>query len=641
LQQQLHALWRDFQKEKETKTMTTMTTITDLPLAKLVPGKRNVRKTATGSLDALIASIRAHGLIQNLTVRPVLNKKGSPTGRYEVIAGNRRLAALKALAEAGEIASNTALPCHVLDTGDDTEIGLAENTIREAMHPADQFEAFHAMAEAGTGIEDIAARFGVTALFVRQRLKLARVSPVLFEAYRQGEMTLDHLMAFTITQDHAEQEKVWNALPNWNRHPGTIRRALTMEAIPSDDRRVCLIGLETYEAAGGTVQRDLFDSAEGGYLTDPALLDRLVAERLETEAERLTTEGWAWTRVVPDLDHRAFDGLVRSYPAQMDLSEEDQAALDTAIEAYDTLAEQHDETPDEPEIAAEIDRLSDEIDRLTALQQVWTDQIKASHGCLIGIHWDGTLRIEAGWRERHETPAPANDGEPETDTGDEAPAPSRKLSPKLTAELIAHRTAALRAEVMQRPDIALVLTVHKLALQHFYRDGLTSSLDLRGASEDLTRHGDTLSDNPGTGAMAEAQGRWQLRLPSEASDLWDRLLGYADTDLMNLLAFLTATSLEPAFESSRSKRHADQLAETLDLDMTRYWRATPETFFGKVTKSTILDAVRESVSEAAAENLASLKKDALIDHATARMAETDWLPDALRRPADPDTALAA
>tara|TARA_Y100000588_G_scaffold70351_1_gene72166 strand:+ start:3965 stop:4192 length:228 start_codon:yes stop_codon:yes gene_type:complete len=75
--------------------------------------------------------------------------------------------------------------------------------------------------------------------------------------------------------------------------------------------------------------------------------------------------------------------------------------------------------------------------------------------------------------------------------------------------------------------------------------------------------------------------------------------------------------------------------------MTRYWRASPETFFGKVTKATILDAVRESVSEAAAENLASLKKDALIDHATARMAETDWLPDVLRRPADPDTALAA
>lgn len=148
--------------------MTNLTTITDLPLSKLFEGRSNVRKTATGSLDALIASIRAHGLIQNLTVRTILNKNGHRTGFYEVIAGNRRLAALKALVKAGEIEADTPLPCHVLDPDTAaTEIGLAENTIREAMHPADQFEAFHAMAEAGHGIEDIAARFGVTALFVR------------------------------------------------------------------------------------------------------------------------------------------------------------------------------------------------------------------------------------------------------------------------------------------------------------------------------------------------------------------------------------------------------------------------------------------------------------------------------------------
>ena len=627
--------------------MTHLTTITDLPLSKLFTGRSNVRKTATGSLDALIASIRAHGLIQNLTVRATLNKKGHSTGRYEVIAGNRRLAALKALAEAGEIEPDTPLPCHVLDPDtaatSDTEIGLAENTIREAMHPADQFEAFHAMAVAGHGLEDIAARFGVTALFVRQRLKLARVSPALFAAYRQGSMTLEQLTAFTISDDHAEQEKVWQALPAWNRHPGTIRRALTAEAVPTDDRRVRLVGLSTYEDAGGTVQRDLFDTEGSGYLTDPALLDRLVTERLEAEADRLTAEGWAWAKVMPDLDYQAFDGLTRRYPETVALSDEDQGALDAAVEAYDALAEQHDEEPDDPAVAAEIERLSDEIDRLTALQQVWTDEIKASHGCLIGMAWDGTLRIEAGLRPKDETPAPSNSPANDTDpdTGDNAPAPSSSLSPKLTAELIAHRTAALRAEILQRPDIALVLITHKLTLAHFYHDGLTSSLDLRGHAEDLTRHGDSLSHNPGLTAMAEAERRWQTQLPSAAADVWDHLLAMADSDLRDLLAFLTATSLEPALPTSRAKRHADQLVETLDLDMTRYWQASPESFFGKVTKAVILDAVRESVSDAAAENLASLKKDGLIEHATARMAETNWLPEPLRRPEDPDTALAA
>ncbi|WP_424934817.1 hypothetical protein [Amaricoccus macauensis] len=194
---------------------------------------------------------------------------------------------------------------------------------------------------------------------------------------------------------------------------------------------------------------------------------------------------------------------------------------------------------------------------------------------------------------------------------------------------------------MQRPDIALILIVHRLALQHFYHDGLSSCLDLRGQSDDLTRHGDSLHTNPGMEALQDAANRWQNGLPSAAGDLWDHLLALASNDLMALLAFLTASTIEPACASSRSKRHADQLAETLDLDMTRYWQANPETFFTKVTKAVILDAVGESVSPAAAENLASLKKDALIEHAASRMAETNWLPETLRPLDRPDTELAA
>lgn len=623
--------------------MTITTTITDIPLSKLTSAKPNVRKTSTATLEPLIASIRAHGLIQNLTVRPILNKKGVTTGRYAVVAGNRRLAALKALAEAGEIEGNTSLPCHMLDdTNSDTEIGLAENVVREAMHPADQFEAFDALAKTGTPVDDIAARFGVSVLTVRQRLKLASVSPALFDAYRAGDMTLEQLMAFTIHDDHAEQEKVWEALPSWNRHAHTIRRALTAEAVPSTDKRVKLVGLDAYEAAGGAVRRDLFDSEQEGYLTDPVLLDRLVTERLTQEAERLTAEGWVWASVTPDLDYQALSAFIRAYPEQVDLSESDQAALDAAVEAYDALAEEHDEEPDDPDTRAEIERLSDEIDRLTDKQQQYPEDIKATHGCLVGLSWSGEVQIVEGLRsksEEKEASGPwADDG---TDRDGEPPAPQAKLSPKLIAELIAHRTAALRAELLKRPDLALILTVHKLALRHFYAHDALSCLDLRAESDDLTRHGDSVTDNPGHVTMQEERGRWQLRLPSEAKDLWDRLLSWDDERIMGLLAYLTASALEPAPASSRAKRHADQLAETVSLDMTQYWQATPATFFRKVTKAVILEAVTESVSKQAADNLASLKKDALIEHAANRMAHTQWLPEPLRALDDPDEALAA
>ena len=182
----------------------TATTSTDaIPLNKLAAWPGNVRKTgADTGLAELSASIAAHGLLQSLVVRK--HKKG----KYAVVAGRRRLMALTALAEAGTIASDAPIPCHVI-AGDAnaTEISLAENAVREQMHPADEFDAFLALIESGTPPADIAARFGVTETVVQQRLKLARVSPVIIAAYRRGEITLAHVMAFAVTDDHAAQER--------------------------------------------------------------------------------------------------------------------------------------------------------------------------------------------------------------------------------------------------------------------------------------------------------------------------------------------------------------------------------------------------------------------------------------------------
>jgi len=153
-----------------------------IPLARLVPSPDNVRKTKTG-IDGLAASIAAHGLLQNLTVRPASGKN------FEVLAGGRRLAALQLLAKQKKIAADHPVPCVVRGGDDATEISLAENEMREAMHPADQFEAFKKLADQGKGPEEIAARFGTTPRVVAQRLKLAVVSPKLIAAYRKGDMT--------------------------------------------------------------------------------------------------------------------------------------------------------------------------------------------------------------------------------------------------------------------------------------------------------------------------------------------------------------------------------------------------------------------------------------------------------------------
>jgi len=75
---------------------TVTTTTDDVSLAKLIPSPANVRRTGAGTgIEALAASIQAHGLLQSLVVRPALDANGQEPDRFEVVAGGRRLAGSK------------------------------------------------------------------------------------------------------------------------------------------------------------------------------------------------------------------------------------------------------------------------------------------------------------------------------------------------------------------------------------------------------------------------------------------------------------------------------------------------------------------------------------------------------------------
>jgi len=99
------------------------------------------------------------------------------------------------------------------------------------MHPADQFEAFLSLIDAGASPADVAARFGLSEIAVKQRLKLARVSPNILQAYRAGELTLQQVQAFAISDDHEAQERVHSELPDWINDADAIRDALTQDEI--------------------------------------------------------------------------------------------------------------------------------------------------------------------------------------------------------------------------------------------------------------------------------------------------------------------------------------------------------------------------------------------------------------------------
>lgn len=218
----------------------------------------------------------------------------------------------------------------VIDTANDAaEISLDENVNREDLHPADEFERFRELSEnRGWGAEEIAARFGTSAHLVKQRLRLGAVSPKLIQVYRDGGLTMDQLQAFAITDDHARQEHVFENLSH-NKEPWIIRRDLTACNVAASDRRAVFIGPEAYKEAGGYIIRDLFTEDRGGFYEDAALLDRLVLEKLERiAAEVQEAEGWKWVSAHIDWPHA--HGMRRTYPREVELTEEDIAAHDAA-----------------------------------------------------------------------------------------------------------------------------------------------------------------------------------------------------------------------------------------------------------------------------------------------------------------------
>src|SRR3546814_17926897 len=96
-------------------------------------------------------------LLQNLIV--ILSADGEA---YEVVAGDRRLTALKLLAKKKRIPADYEVPCLLVADASARTVSLAENVQRENMHPADQFAAFAALVKEGRPVEDIAADCGVS-----------------------------------------------------------------------------------------------------------------------------------------------------------------------------------------------------------------------------------------------------------------------------------------------------------------------------------------------------------------------------------------------------------------------------------------------------------------------------------------------
>ena len=588
-----------------------------IPLNTLVTSPANVRRTGTQiGLDELAASIAAHGLLQNLQVR------AAQDGKYQVVAGARRLAALKLLAKRKEVAKDVAVGCNVLNGEDDTEISLAENEVRVAMHPADQFVAFRAMVDAGRSVEEVAARFGVSVLLVNQRLKLARVSPRLMKLYREEGLRLEQLMAFTVADDHAAQEAAWFDVPDFNRSPSAIRRRLTEGHVSASDRRAVFAGIEAYRQAGGSVVTDLFQSEDEGYLADAALLDRLCAERLQREADTIRAEGWKWIEILPEASYEALDGYGRQQGKPQPMSAKQAKALAKVEAAREALAAKDELTDEEAE---ELETLDAQAASLSEVPVEWSERQKKRCGAVVSIGYDGELEVVRGLiapadMKAAKSEREAQDGEGE---GVSAEPVTDGLSKALRDDLVAQRTAALRAVVAGNVPVALVALANALALPLFYLGSSETPLDLRAVSPQL--RGETIEDSRGSKDMAARHAAWLQRLPEEPDALWDSLIALDQATLLDLIAYGVAATVKP-----ETGPQTDRLAHAAGLDLAQWWVPTAKGYYSRISKAQIAEAVTEGVHAAAAANIANLKKGEMAERAEALLTGTGWLPALLR-----------
>ena len=632
---------------KHVETATENGTEIFIPLNKLKKSPKNARKAphSEAAIEACAASIAAKGILQNLVVEPEVDGEGAATGFYFVTIGEGRRLAQLLRVKRKEIKKTEPIRCIVDTANDPHEISLDENVTRENMHPADQFEAFKKLAdERGFGAEEIAARFGVTPHVVRQRLRLGAVSPKLMQVYRDGELSLEQLMAFAITADHARQEGVYERL-SYNRDASTIRRLLTETHVPATDRRARFVGIEAYTEAGGTILRDLFTEDRGGYLEDVALLDLLVTAKLGREVDTLReTEGWKWTEAHLDFPHA--HGMRRTYPHPVELSVEDQAALGAAQAEFDRLTERHqtaDELPDE--VDARFGELEAEIERLNGMRQAYDPDHIVRGGAFVILNHDGTVRIERGFirpgdeqpqaqnEEAGDTPASEDaDGEPgerEQGTGDEDEE-DRALSDALVRDLTAHRTLGLRLNLSEQPEVAIVAAIHALSAQIFYLGADAHVVGIQPVKSDLAAHADGIEDTPSGKAWADRHANWARQMPRDVNGLWAFVTELDHDSRLALFAHCVALTVNavrlPWDRRPRAIATADRLAEAVSLDMTGYWRPTVRSYLGRVTKARILEAVREGVSNEAADRMTDMKKFDMAEAAEQLLAPTDWLP---------------
>ena len=596
-----------------TNTQHTTTPSSLIAVSRLEKSPLNARRTAGKvGMDELKASLLAHGLMQNLVVTD------AGDGAYRVIAGGRRLEAIRSLQAEGKLPEDFEVPCQIVSEEHALEMSLAENTVRLAMHPADQFKAFAALIDQGATAADVARRFGVEESLVLKRMKLARVAPQLLKEYRNDGLTLECLMAFTVTDDHRRQLKVFKSLQDWQKDdPAAIRAALTEKMVEASSKLARFVGIDAYVAAGGSTRADLF--GDEVYLEKPAVLHRLAEEKLAGIRQELEAEGWGWIDINPERDWQVINRCDRIRP-QLIGAPDELLALKTQLDAQLAEAEQaladteSDALLDEQQ--AIHDRLNEVEQQLTAFVGFDPEQKKLA-GCYVSIGQDGTPFYDKGLVKPEQRKQLAK--LLKTDGDDSQPGkakPKNPLSESLRRDLASYRLQVAQVEIAKHPQVALDL----LAFQ-----AVTKLLDTRAATDGPDVQFRRCRPNAGsqmeTTAAAQALAAMEKSIPSgwrkpkSETARFEAFRSLPQADRLKLMAYCVALTLQPKLAPAADDEATayDAALALTEGSVAAYWRPGKDSYLGRITRDQLLALGRDTLGEAWAQSRASDKKASLVE----------------------------
>ena len=310
----------------------------------------------------------------------------------------------------------------------------------------------------------------------------------------------------------------------------------------------------------------------------------------------------------------------RIYAEELPLSAEVEGELAKLQDEREILESQSNEEEDGEEGNNDLYDRIEEIDgRIRSLhrnrKRAYTDEVKASCGVVVGLGFQGEPEFrygllrkedEAALTETTAAPDEASLPMPVSSGVEKVEGAAAPYSAPLVEALTMHKTAAIAAELMQQPRIALAAVAHALLLGefgldlHLYRS--KSCLQISSTQPALRE----AEASPAFLALEEQRKGWFAKLPRNSGDLWKWCLEQDQEALLKLLAFCTARSLNGVqakgdLDGCGRLQHANALALALSMDMTKWFTPTAENFFSKVSKARITEALTEAGKPPAAE----------------------------------------